>query len=200
MVQGSRSKSRKNINPRRREEGYVLTQGGEPNPTQPNPRVVRRRSSSSSSSRNGKTDGEKYHASKSTATVPRRDHTPTRRRACPPFRSPPRSRSIERSRHHPRNPGGGSSRCARASNARTPAGGDALAGKKGKGLFSTVAGGLFSSSSSSSEFFPFPPSLPFPRIELGEDFNALGVPPPSRHRRYHRGPYPIICRRENFFS
>lgn len=58
--------------PRRREEGHVLTQG-EPNPTQPNPRVVRRRSSSSSSSSgngNGKTDGEKYHASNSTATNP----------------------------------------------------------------------------------------------------------------------------------
>ena len=61
---------------------------------------------------------------------------------------------------------------------------------KRKRFMHSVAGGLFSSSSSSSsssEFFPFPPSLPFPRIELGEDFNALGVPPPSRHRRYHRG-------------
>ena len=38
MVPGSRSKSRKNINPRRREEGYVLTRVV--NPTQPNPRVT----------------------------------------------------------------------------------------------------------------------------------------------------------------
>lgn len=72
MVQGSRSKSRKNINPRRREEGYVLTQGGNPTQPNPNPLVVRRRSSRRRRHPrppgNGKTDGEKYHASKSTAT------------------------------------------------------------------------------------------------------------------------------------
>ena len=179
MVQGSRSKSRKNINPRRREEGYVLTQGGAPNPNQPNPRVVRPRSSSSSSSssRNGKTDGEKYHASKSTATVPRRDD----------------DARVHRSDHHPDRDRSSDRVIIRetpgvvrldARERRTRAHPRAATRSRGKRkrFIHSVAGGLFSSSSSSSssEFFPFPPSLPFPRIELGPRISTRWEYP---HRR-----------------
>ena len=150
-------------------------------PTQPNPRVVRRRSSSSSSSssRNGKTDGEKYHASKSTATVPRRDD----------------DARVHRSDHHPDDRDRSSDRVIiretpgvvrlDARERRTRAHPRAATRSRGKRkrFIHSVAGGLFSSSSSSSsssEFFPFPPSLPFPRIELGPRISTRWEYP---HRR-----------------
>ena len=176
MVPGSRSKSRKNINPRRREEGYVLTRVV--NPTQPNPRVVRRRSSVVVVVVQERENGWREISRIQIHRIQiHRDCTPTRRRACPPFRSPPRSRSIERSRHHPRNPGGGSSRCARASNARTPAGGDALAGKKEK-VYSPPSPEVYSHRRrrrrQSFSFSSFPP-LPQDRARRG--FQRAGSPP-----------------------
>jgi len=89
-------------------------------------------------------------------------------------------------------------RCARASNERTPVG-DRFSEKKKKrkDLFfpsSSLFFPLLPSSSLSALFF-FPPSRPLSfGIELGEDFNALGVPP-----SVVASPGPESRRREFFF-
>ena len=157
MVPGSRSKSRKNINPRRREEGYVLTRVV--NPTQPNPRVtggtpavIRRRRRRPGTGK--RMERNITHPNPPHPNPPRLYPDATTRVSAVPITTPIAiDRAIASSSAKPR----GWFVSMRASVERAHTRGRRRArGKKGKGLFSTVAGGLFSSSSSSSsEFFLF---------------------------------------------